>query len=269
MQDIIKELRDMRYLAWAKSRKSSGTAGSFLKSYDDSGRIKKYYKLSDFDPVRGIVGHECVNEIIVQRLMSYLKIRHLEYRLIHAVVNINEHDYETWLCESEDYKAPDESKIALEDYYLINRIDGESPFSFCLRNGWADEIYGMLLIDYIVLNRDRHGANVEVLRSGKNKSLRLAPLFDHGLSLLCTCHSESELKAFNVMEDRKVQAFVGTNSTKANVKLISKEFIEKCPEINENVIDRALDGLDDIMGREYLKKISNMICERWGSLADI
>ena len=58
MRDVIYELTDMRYLSWAKTRKSSGTAGSFLKSYDDTGKKKKYYKLSDSDPVNGITGHE-------------------------------------------------------------------------------------------------------------------------------------------------------------------------------------------------------------------
>jgi len=269
MKDIITDLQDMRYLSWTKSRKSSGTAGSFLKSYDDSGKVKKYYKLSDFDPVRGIVGHECVNEIIVQRLLSHLKIRHLEYRLIHAVINIEGKDYETWLCESDDYKSRDESKIALEDYYLLNRMDGETPFSFCIRNGWAEEIYGMLFIDYLVLNRDRHGANLEVLRSRKDKSVRLAPLFDHGLSFVCRCHDKSELKVFDVMEDRPVQAFVGTGSTLANIRLVPEDFINKLPPIDENTLDKVMEGLEDILGNEYLQKIRKMIRERWANLAGL
>ena len=95
----------------------SGSAGSFLKSYDDTGKKKKYYKLSDFDPVKGIIGHECVNEIVVQRLMSLLGIDHLEYTLIHAIVTIENKDYETYLCESEDYKNLDEGKISLEDFF--------------------------------------------------------------------------------------------------------------------------------------------------------
>ena len=77
----------------------------------------------------------------------------------------------------------------------------------------------MLFIDYLVLNRDRHGANIEVLRDLKAKTVRLAPLFDHGLSLVCRCHSIDELDAFDVLEDRKVQAFVGTSSTFENVNL--------------------------------------------------
>ncbi len=84
MTDIIKEIQDMRYLNWSKTRKSSGTAGSFLKSNEEIGNKKIYYKLSDCDPVKGIAGHECVNEIIVQRLLKLFGIDHLEYlSLIH------------------------------------------------------------------------------------------------------------------------------------------------------------------------------------------
>ena len=269
MNDVITNLQDMRYLSWTKSRKSSGTAGSFLKSYDDSGAIKKYYKLSDFDPIKGIVGHECINEIIVQRLLSHFKIEHLEYRLIHALINIDGSEYNTWLCESDDYKAKDESKIALEDYYLMNRRDKETPFSFCIRNNWADEIYGMLIIDFLILNRDRHGANIEVLRSSKSKTVRLAPLFDHGLSFVCRCHDVSELKSFNVMEDRPVQSFIGTNSSLSNVKLVQKEYISNLPAINEEALDRVFEGLNGIMTEDYLEKSRFMIKERWEYLADL
>ena len=39
-QQIILEKQDMTYLSWAKVRNSSGTAGSFLKSYSDLGGQK-------------------------------------------------------------------------------------------------------------------------------------------------------------------------------------------------------------------------------------
>ena len=76
MNDIIHEIQDMRYLKWTRTRNSSGTAGSFLKSYDNTGKRKMYYKLSDYDSRKGIVSHECVNEIIAQRLLDILEIEH-------------------------------------------------------------------------------------------------------------------------------------------------------------------------------------------------
>ena len=124
----------------------------------------------------------------------------------------------------------------------------------------------MYLIDYLVLNRDRHGANIEVLRDMKKKSVRLAPLFDHGLSLVCRCHSLEELKSFKVTEDRKVQAFVGTMSTLENVKTIPKEFMSKIPKLKKSDIKDIFEGLDSIIGKEYLAKMQEMIWERWCNL---
>ena len=78
----------------------------------------------------------------------------------------------------------------------------------------------MLIVDFLILNRDRHGANMEVLRNNKTKTLKLAPLFDHGLSFIFQCHEENEMISFDVMQDRPVQGFVGSRSAMDNLKLI-------------------------------------------------
>lgn len=267
--DIIYELQNLEYLKWSKTRNSSGTAGSFLKAYDDSGNIKKYYKLSDYDTIKGIVGHECVNEVIVGRLMDILGIEHLSYRLIHAQISIEDREIETYLCESDDFKAINEAKIALEDFYVAERNDKESPFEFCKRMGWEKYIYGMLVIDFLIMNRDRHGANIEVLRDRKNKSLRLAPLFDQGLSLVCRCHSKEDLKEFDVMKDQKVQAFIGGNSTFDNLKLIPKKYLKNLPGLSDHDIDDITYGLEGILEKEYIEKLREMIKRRWKYLDDI
>ena len=77
MADIIHEKQDLTYLNWTRVRNSSGTAGSFLKAYSENEGKKLYYKLSNYDAMNGIVGHECVNEIIVDRLLTMLGIEHL------------------------------------------------------------------------------------------------------------------------------------------------------------------------------------------------
>ena len=69
---IIHEKQSMEYLQLSQIRSSSGTAGSFLKATDDLQKPKKYYKLSQYDTVNGIIGHECVNELIADRLLNIL-----------------------------------------------------------------------------------------------------------------------------------------------------------------------------------------------------
>ena len=183
MAQIIHDVQDLTYLSWSKIRNSSGTAGSFLKSQEDTPQGKLYYKLSDYNAAQGVIGHESVNEIIADRLLTILDIPHLEYLLIHADILIDGKPIRTWLCASYNFRQRGEKKIAIEDYYSANRMEGESPLDFCIRNGWSEYIYQMLVFDYLILNRDRHGANVEVLTNRYRKTVRLAPLFDHGVSL--------------------------------------------------------------------------------------
>ena len=141
------------------------------------------------------------------------------------VSEIEQEEMETWLCRSKDYKRPDESKIALDTFYQMERLTSESPLDFCIRQGWAEYVYQMLVIDFLILNRDRHGANMEVLRSRTGKSYRLAPLFDQGLSLFCSVHEEKELENADPMADRRVQCFVGFGSAVQNLRLIPREYM--------------------------------------------
>ena len=94
-QDIITAKQDLTSLEWALMRHASGTAGSFLKAYEETPSGKQYYKLSDFDAWNGITGHECINELIADRLLRLLEIPHLHYELILAEIRIEDRSYET------------------------------------------------------------------------------------------------------------------------------------------------------------------------------
>lgn len=262
-QQIIHEVQDLTYLTWSKIRNSSGTAGSFLKAYSELGGEKTYYKLSDYDSFHGIIGHECVNEIIVDRLLELLGIEHLRYQLIHAKVDIDGQLQDTYLCASQDFKKPGESKIALESYYQIERLEGESPLEFCIRQGWEEYIYEMLVVDFLILNRDRHGANIEVLRNSKEKVIRLAPLFDHGLSFICRCHDMNMVEAIDVMEDKLVQCFVGGRSAANNLKLIPKDKLPKIRVLKEEDREYLFSGIEEIMPVNWCDKVWEMIWKRW------
>ena len=262
-KQIIHEKQDLTYLSWAKIRNSSGTAGSFLKAYSELDGHKTYYKLSDYDRVEGIVGHECLNEIIVDRLLDVLGIEHLKYQLLHAQIIVGDKEYETYLCASSDFKRQGESKIALEIYYEAEKKKEESPLAFCIRQGWEQYIYQMLVVDFLILNRDRHGANIEVLRDSAKKEMRLAPLFDHGLSLVCRCHKEEELVGVDVMEDKPVQCFVGSRSVQRNLELIPKDKLPQINSLKEQDRQYLFKGLERIMSTSWQDKIWQMIWRRW------
>lgn len=199
---LIKEKQDLCYLSWSVSRKSFGIAGSFLKSYSELGEKKLYYKLSNFDKTYGVIGHECVNELIVDRLLTLLDIPHLSYQLIRADVKIDNKVHEVYLCASEDFKDEWESKVAFDTYKELEAMPEETALDFALRMGWGNYLYQMFIVDYLILNRDRHGTNIEILRNSKMKTICLAPLFDHGLSLLCSCTNDEDIDKFDVMADK-------------------------------------------------------------------
>lgn len=266
MAQIVSSLQDLTYLSWAQARTSSGTAGSFLKSYDDAGTRKTYYKLSDYNSREGIVGHECINEIVVDRLLHILGIPHLDYRLVHARVVVDEREYKTWLNASDDFKAAGESKLALDEYYDLEHVPGERPLEFCLRKGWGKRIWEMFVVDYLILNRDRHGANIEVLRNPRAHTLTLAPLFDHGLSLLFRCRSSEDIAAFDVMADLPVQSYLGTSSARANLDLVPRHEFPRLSPLCEEDKHALFDGLEAATTAQWRNAVWSMIWGRWQSL---
>lgn len=257
------EKQDLRFLKWSHVRTSSGTAGTFLKSQSVVSGEKIYYKLSNFDSEKGIVGHECVNEIIVDRLLTILGVEHLEYQLIHADVEIEGKVYETWVCASRDFKQRGESKSALDNYYQVNKKEGESHYDFCVNHGWKKYIDTMLVVDYLILNRDRHGANIEVLRNARKKTIRIAPLFDHGLSFLCSCFREQEIAMFDVLEDKPCQNFIGSRSTFENLRLIDKKEDLFAASLKREDKDVLFADLENVLSKTHMDKIWDMLWLRW------
>ena len=92
MTDLVTELQDLRHLDWALRKMSPGTPGCFLKAYEEQNGQRYYYKLSNYDSYRGVFGHECINELIVSRLLEILQIPHLHYQLLHALICIDGKD---------------------------------------------------------------------------------------------------------------------------------------------------------------------------------
>ena len=260
---VITEKQDLTYLKWSHGRNSSGTAGTFLKSQSVVSGEKVYYKLSNFDSEKGIIGHECVNEIIVDRLLTILGVEHLEYQLIHADIEIDGKIHETWLCASKDFKQGGETKSALDNYYQINKKEKETHYEFCVNNGWKKYIDTMIAIDYLILNRDRHGANIEVLRNGRKHTIRVAPLFDHGLSFVCSCYNDEEIEKFDITADKPCQNFIGSRSTWDNLNLIEEKRSIFKNKLKMQDRDILFEDLSYVLSESHLNKIWDMLWTRW------
>ena len=259
---VILQKQDLTYLKWSHIRSSSGTAGTFLKAESSISGKKVYYKLSNYDQEKGVIGHECVNEIIVDRLLTLLGADHLHYQLVFADIEIDGRIYTTYLCASEDFKGRGESKTSLDNYFVANHGQGESAYDFCQRSGFGAYIDTMLAIDYLILNRDRHGANIEVLRNSRAHSLRIAPYFDHGLSFLFNCISEDEISSFDVMKDRQCNNFIGSRSCYENLRYIKGKQVFSGKLTNTDR-DYLFEDLDSILSPVHMDRIWLMLTERY------
>ena len=263
MNDFIKELQDLRYLDWENKKISIGTPGCFLKAYEEKDGIRIYYKMSNYDSYRGIFGHECVNELIVSRLLDILEIPHLRYQLVFAKLCIDEQETEGYIARSVNFRKENEKKIVFDTFYELYREKKESPLEFAKRFGWEQYVYQMFVVDYLICNRDRHGANVEVLIDEKEEP-RLAPLFDHGLSLLFSCYDNLEnVRKFDILEDRAVNNFIGSKSLEYNLQLLPKGQKFFAGELKEEHKEILMEGMEQVLSKEYLEKIWEMIWERW------
>lgn len=252
---------DFTHLTWTLSRTSTGTAGSFLKSYEETDGQKFYYKMSNYDSVRGVIGHECINEIVAQNIADLFHIQHLTYELVYCTVQVADTVLETWVTRSGDFKGPGESKMTFETYYDILHMDGEDKFQFIRRLELEEYFYDMFLLDYLICNRDRHGANIEVLQKGD--TYRLAPLFDHGISFFFSCyHDGKKMLEFDKLKDGPVNNYVGSLNLSDNLRLVPESVRAKVfvPER-----EQLFQGLEDAAGavpKEYWDCIYEMVKER-------
>ena len=262
MNDVITKLQDLRGLNWSERANTSGTAGCFLKSREQTGAGVWYYKLSCYDSYRGIYGHECANEIVASRLMSILGINHLEYRLLHARICIAGKEYETWLNRSRSFRKEGERKQALDTFYDLNKLPGEHPLDLCKRFGWENEIKKIMLVDYLIANRDRHGANIEVLQS-LDGSLRLAPVFDSGLSFVFSCYGDTQrVRQFNALEDVNANNYLGTRSLEENLwRFVGGKLGTRA--LKPQDIATLFYGLNSVLSPCHIEKMAEIIQKRW------
>ncbi len=110
---------------------------------------------------------------------------------------------------------------------------------------------------------------MEVLRNRYRRTIRLAPLFDHGVSLLSRCADEASMEREDVMADKPVQCFVGSRSAWDNLKLILSDQRPILNPLTEDDKQTLLEGLDETLGTRWLERIWEMIWRRWQAYESI
>ena len=259
--DVLHTVQDLRHLVWSETGQTSASGGTFLKARTGVGANATYFKLSCYDSYRGIYGHECVNEIIASRLMELLNVPHVRYTLVHARIVVDGVEHTTWLARSKSFRKTGESKMAFDTFFDLMHEQGESQLQFCERYGWLEFVQRMMLVDYLIANRDRHGANIEVLRA-RDGSLRLAPLFDNGVSFVFSCYGDQQrVREFDPLQDVRANNYIGTKSLVENLRFVPADI--EIGTLSEN--DRAylFAGLEDALPPAHLDAMWNIIWQRW------
>ena len=248
---------DLRGLIWTRATGSVCTDGAFLKAISDDSSL--YYKMSAYNSAQGVYGHEAINELIAYRVAKELGIPVPETSLVKAFVCVDNTEFETYVAVSESYKSALDSRMPFEDFYKSVRREGETSLSVALRYGWEQQVNLMFFYDFLIFNRDRHGANLEVLETDGEK--RLSPFFDNGLSFACSCNNDSELEAFDVMADKQVNNFIGTRSLYSNLQSITAPV--RVNELREDFKNDLFNGLSGLLTEKHLEVIWRTIWERW------
>ena len=259
--DVVHTVQDLRHLVWSETGQTSACGGTFLKARTGVGAAATYYKLSCYDSYRGVYGHECVNEVVASRLMERLGVPHVRYSLVHARIVVDDVEHITWLARSKSFRKTGESKMAFDTFFDLMHEKGESQLEFCERYGWLADVQRMMLVDYLIANRDRHGANIEVLRS-REGDLQLAPLFDNGVSLVFSCYGDERCaRSFDPLHDVRANNFIGTKSLEENLRFVPADIATGV--LGESDRDRLLAGLDKALPKAHLDAIWNIIWLRW------
>lgn len=264
--DIVRKEQDLTSLTWDERANSSGTAGTYLKARTGEGTRAVYYKLPRFDGIE-FDGHECINELVASRLMALLGIPHLEYRLIHARILLDGAEHVVWLNSSKNFRRKRERKMGLGVFFELYREQGENPYELCCRYGWEERIKQMQLVDYLIVNRDRHSSNIEVIL-GIDGTPRLAPIFDNGLSFVAPLAGDDEaIAAFDPLKRVATTNFVGSRSLEENMKAAAP--VGGIAPLSPGSRGPLLAGLNDAANPVLLDKIWEIVWERWCRYASL
>lgn len=253
---------DLTGLNWsANPRDTKGTGGTFLKAELQSGRYRYYYKMSHYNDSVGIYGHEAALEVLAYHLLTALGIPCCKYELIDADLRIDDRNFRGYVSKSPDFKKKGESKVSFEEHYRLKRERGESPIDFCMRSGFSEYLNQMLFADFLIISRDRHGANIEVL-SSENGEIRLSPLFDNGICLTAPYFSDERRMLANIdILDYSVNNFFGTPSLTDNLKYMTAPVAVNA--LTAKKLNNILKKFKGVLTDSHLSILERMIARRY------
>ena len=252
-------MKDLTFLKWSYSSSSSG--GTYLKSEHISGNKKYYYKLPDFKYGR-FSGCETAIEVIVSRLGEYLGFPVLKYTGEMARIIVEGRESETYVAKCLDIVKRRYTAIPIVTDYLTNRLaKTESPLDYCRRIGLQEYLDYVFMLDYLVINDDRHGHNIEILYDRDNNIVP-SPIFDNGRSLTYQYGNNVRLmQNWDYKSEITVNNFVGSLSLDKNLENISRSY--ELPRLTDEAYRKIFRGLERFISREHKEIIRTALDYRY------
>lgn len=171
--------------------KGSSNDNMSLMSPDNTsdGWLKKKWKIMDgkrclIKGGSGATQQEPYNEVLASSIMKRLDIPHVEYSLL------IEDDYPYSVCE--DFITPDTDLISawhlMQTVKKPNHVSVYQHYLDCCKAfgipGIKESLDRMMILDYLIVNEDRHQNNFGVVRNAETlEYIGAAPIFDSGTSL--------------------------------------------------------------------------------------
>lgn len=234
---------NLQNLTW-DFKSGCSTDGVVPKAVSDG----SFYKLSSFNPSVGFYGNEAVTECVVSDLLTSMGIPHIEYRLVMGDIIYDGKQFKTPVCISKNFNPSGKPVISLERF-LRTQCPGVPALDACIQLGFSSYVYTMFVVDFLILNRDRHGSNVEVIDGN------LVPLFDHGLSLMAL---QDPIK-WNHWSGDMVNNFVGSPSLRANLYSIPRDCWPRIGDPDLKILSRFKNFWDT----DKIDCARRMLAERW------
>lgn len=153
------------------------------------GWLKKKWKIIDgkrclIKGGSGATQQEPYNEVLASRIMERLNISHVKYSLL------IEDDYPYSVCE--DFVTPQTDLISawnlMQTIKKPNHVSVYQHYLDCCKAygipGIKESLDRMMVLDYLIVNEDRHQNNFGVVRNAETlEYIGAAPIFDSGTSL--------------------------------------------------------------------------------------
>ncbi|MDR3037547.1 MAG: hypothetical protein LBU31_03975 [Coriobacteriales bacterium] len=218
------DIHDLTDIVWERNLTGYTSGGAYFKASitDANDANKRYYcKLSNYDDENGFIGFESVYEYLASKLGLYLGFDVLDCEILKARIVHNGREYVTFVQKALDFLPVGMSKLVFEKHYEMEKQDGETRLEFLIRHGFAARAYEMFLFDYLIYNRDRHCNNLEFIKSD---SIKLAPLFDNGVSFFAPyAGKRSEIDKFDIMSNNITNNDFGSKYLEDNLMLIDRD----------------------------------------------